>query len=133
MAMQAPHTFIWVRIGDAADCQAFESPKEAGDYLKEHGVGRVAYWRGGGVETVNCRDYVYIVLYRGDANAKLVSNLLPDERVVVEDGLQGSCDMNQRQIGERQEVQLDRKCVSSEGRLLGTVDNSPRFVYRKCG
>jgi hypothetical protein len=87
MAMQAPCTCIWVRIGDAADCQAFDSPKAAGDYLKEHCVGRVAYWRGGGVVTITFRDYVYIALYRGDANAKLVSNLLPDERVVVEDGL----------------------------------------------
>ncbi len=133
MAMQSPCTFIWVRIGDAADCQAFNGLEKAVEYLTGLGVGRVAYWRTGGVVTVNCGDHLSIALYRGDADAKLVSNLLPDERVVVEDGLRGCCDTSQHQAEEGHKLRFDRLGRSPEGQLLRIVESNLHSVYRKCG
>ena len=133
MPVQATTTLIWVRVGDAADYQAFDDLEEAVDYLNELGVGRVDHWRSAGVETVNYWGHDYVSLYRGDADANLVSNLLPDERVVVEDGLQECCDESQSPTSEGPKGQSDRRRVSSEGRPLGTVENGPRFHYRRCG
>jgi hypothetical protein len=124
MLMQVSRTFIWVRVGDATEYQAFDDLEEAVEYLNELGVGRVDHWRSGGFATVNYWGRAYIAVYRGDADANLVSNLLPDERVVVEDGLQ-EC--------EGPKGQSDRRRVSSEGRPLGTAENGPRFRYRRCG
>ena len=80
-------TLIWIRVGDAADYQAFDGLEEVVDYLKELGVGPVDHWRAGGVDTLNYWGRNYISLYHGDTDANLVSNLLPDERVFVEDAL----------------------------------------------
>ena len=43
--------------------------------------------RGVGIETPNYHGFDFISLYHGDGLARLVSNLLPDERVFVEDAL----------------------------------------------
>ena len=133
MPMQAPRTFIWVRVGDAADYKTFDDLEEAVDYLKELNVGRVDHWRASGVATVKYWGQAYIALYRGDADANLVTNLLPDERVVVEDGLRECCDESQTQTGESPKWQFGRRCGSSEGKPLGTVEDGLRFHYRKCG
>ena len=49
-------------------------------------VGRVEYWLRGritGIETPTC----HVNLYRGNKDAEIVSALLPDEQVFVEEGL----------------------------------------------
>ena len=43
--------------------------------------------RGVGIETPNYHGFDFISLYHGDSLARLVSNLLPDERAFVEDNL----------------------------------------------
>ena len=83
----ATATLIWIRVGDMGDYQAFDSLDEVVDYLSELGVGRVDHWRAAGVETVNYWGHDYISLYHGDTDANLVSDLLPDERALVEDAL----------------------------------------------
>jgi hypothetical protein len=83
---------IWVRVGDAGEYESFDDLAHAVDYLNELGVGRVENWvdggRGVGIETPNYHGLDFVSLFHGDADANLTSNLLPDERVVVEDSLQ---------------------------------------------
>ena len=84
-------TLIWVRVGDAGEYEAFDGLDEAVEYLNELGVGRVDHWINGGpgvgIGTPNYHGHDFVSLYHGDADANLVSNLLPDERVFVEDAL----------------------------------------------
>jgi hypothetical protein len=88
-------TLIWVRVGDAGEYEAFDGLDEAVDYLNELGVGQVDHWINGGpgvgIDTPNYHGYDFISLYHGDTDANLVSNLLPDERVLVEDALRECC------------------------------------------
>jgi hypothetical protein len=79
---------IWVRIGDAGDYEDFDCLEDAVCYLNELDVGQVTRWRNAGVDTDNFWGNDYVSLYRGDAEGNLLSNLLPDERVLVEDNLE---------------------------------------------
>ncbi len=75
-----PQTYIWA--GD----HRFDTLQEAVDFLNEARVGRVEYWLRGritGIETPTC----HVNLYRGNKDAEIVSALLPDEQVFVEEGL----------------------------------------------
>ena len=78
---------IWLRVGDMGEYESFDGLTDAVDYLNELSVGEVTHWRHGGIETVNYWDHDYISLYHSDADANLLSDLLPDERMFVEDTL----------------------------------------------
>lgn len=79
---------ICLRVGDAGAYEEFDRLEKAVGYLNDLKVGQVTRWRNGGLETGNFWGRDYVSLYHGDSAAKLASNLLPDERVLVEDNLQ---------------------------------------------
>ena len=79
---------IWLRVGDSGEWESFDHLLDAIDYMNELNVGQVQVWINTGVETVNYWGRDHISLYHGDAERNLVSNLLPDERVLVGDKLQ---------------------------------------------
>ena len=78
---------IWLRVGDMGEYESFDALTEALDYLNELSVGEVTHWRPAGIETVNCWGHDYISLYHGDADANLLFDMLPDERMFVEETL----------------------------------------------
>ena len=82
---------IWLRIGDGGNYESFDDLREVIELLNEIGAGRFLGWIDGGpgvgIETTSFSGLNFISLYHGDGLAQLKSNLLPDERVFVEDGL----------------------------------------------
>lgn len=85
--MPAIATLVWVRVGDSGEYESFDDLQEVVDYLNELRVGRVDHWRSAGIETENYWGHDYISLFHGDSDGNLKSDLLPDERVFVEDNL----------------------------------------------
>jgi hypothetical protein len=81
-------TYIWVRIGDNGDSEGFFDLDRAVNYLNTLDVGQVVGWRGGGFDTENFWGEDYVRIFHGDSHGRLLSDLLSDERVVVEDKLQ---------------------------------------------
>jgi hypothetical protein len=81
-------TMIWVRVGDSGEYASFDDLQEVVNHLNELGIGRIDHWRSAGIETCNYHGHDYISLYHGDTDGNLKSDLLPDERVFVEDNLQ---------------------------------------------
>ena len=78
---------IWLQVGDDGNPERFDALEPAVDYLNSLKVG-AARWRNAGFDTANFWGQDYVRLYRGDAESKLLTNLLPDDRVFVEDNLQ---------------------------------------------
>ncbi len=70
-----------LRVGDAGEVEVLDGLVATVEYLASLRVGRVIRWRPGGVETQNFWGDDYILLHRHG------SDLLPDERAIVEDGL----------------------------------------------
>ncbi len=54
--------------------------------LRQLDLGNLARWRPGGIDTTN--HWGDIHLYWGDKEARLLSDLLPDERVLIADALE---------------------------------------------
>ena len=70
-----------LRVGGDGEVEVLDGLIVTIEYLASLRVGRVIRWRPGGVETQNYWGDDYIVLHRPG------SDLLPDERAIVEDAL----------------------------------------------
>lgn len=79
---------VWVRVGDGGDYVRFDSPQATVDYLNDLKVGRVDHWTNGGMWTPNFWGRDFISLFWGDDKGEMVSNLVLDERAVIEDALE---------------------------------------------
>ena len=84
---------LWVRVGDAGDYESFGDDFAAlFDYLNDMRVGTVTGWIDGGpgvgFETPNFHGYDFVSLFWGNADADFVHRLTPDERLLVEAGLE---------------------------------------------
>lgn len=75
-------TYFWLTLKEPI---AFDSLNDAIQYLSGK-VESVEHWIVGEVYGF-VSDYKFIELYRGDSEGGIVSALLPDERVFVEDRL----------------------------------------------
>jgi hypothetical protein len=83
---------FWVRVGEERDYVVFQDLANVIVYLNRLKVGVAAYWRMGretGFETAKYQGDNYIALYRGGREGNIISALLPDERISVEEGLLG--------------------------------------------
>lgn len=75
---------FWMRLGDAAEYESFDSIGDVAERLRENGVKSITAWREGGCYAPGFEGNNYISLYVGDADANLERSLTPAEQCECE-------------------------------------------------
>ena len=73
------YAYLWVRIGDAGECEKFDDLDAAIEYLNKLCVGKITDWIQGGFETVNYYGPDYINIFYGDTDANHLCDIGEDE------------------------------------------------------
>ena len=79
---------LWVRVGDAGECESFDSLDGAIDYLNGLRVGKVTSHHGISFDTPNFHGDDCISIYWGDLKGALSSMITVNERQTLSEHLE---------------------------------------------